>query len=59
MNEQSTHKPLKTEPFAHPTKPGERERRWERRVHYVLWALAAACLLLAANVWWRLLVGMP
>jgi hypothetical protein len=34
-------------------------RRLERRVGYLLWSLAVACLLLAALVWWRLLTGVP
>lgn len=34
-------------------------RRWERRVLYGLWLLAAACLLLAALIWRQLFSGIP
>jgi hypothetical protein len=33
------------------------QHRWERRVLYLLWILAAMCFVLIVIVWWRL-VGL-
>jgi cell division septal protein FtsQ len=38
---------------------GTIDRRLERRIQIVLWALAAACFLFATMVWWRLLTAGP
>ncbi len=38
-----------------PTNRRSSGRLLERGVSYVLWALAACCLVLVALVWWRLL----
>ena len=59
MSDKITQRPLDKEPPALRSKRRATYHRWERRMHCVLWGLAAACLALDALLWWQLLRGLP
>lgn len=41
-----------------PSSRDSNERRWELRIHYLMWTLAVVCLVMSALVWRRLLSGL-
>ncbi len=55
MNEQNRHRQQEHLPTVHFPSPG----CWERRISYVLWALAVACFVLTMLFWRSILQGLP